>query len=83
MVQADDGHGLEPELLGRLQAGVARDDAISLVDQDRIDEAELLDAVGDLLDLLLGMGTGIARIRLEIRDGDMLDLKAVHDNASQ
>jgi hypothetical protein len=41
---------------------VPGDDLVIIADQHRVGEAEPLDAVGDLLDLLLGMGAGIAAV---------------------
>ena len=38
---------------------------VVLVDDDRIDESDGLDAVGDLANLLLGMRAGVARVRLQ------------------
>jgi hypothetical protein len=38
---------------------VPGDDLVLIADQHRVGEAELLDAGGDLPDLLLGMDTGI------------------------
>ena len=45
-----------------------------LVDQHRVGEAELTDAGGDLPDLLLRMGAGIAGPRGECRNGAGPDL---------
>lgn len=42
------------------------DDAVSVVDQDRVGEAEALDASGDLLDLLSRMGSGVATIGAQV-----------------
>jgi hypothetical protein len=41
---------------------VAGDDLVIIADQDGICEAEFLDAVGDLPDLLLGMGARILAV---------------------
>jgi hypothetical protein len=49
------------EALCRLDAAVPGDDPILLVDQYRVGESELPDTPGDLADLLLGVGTRVAR----------------------
>src|SRR3546814_2239233 len=46
-----------------LDPAVAGDDAVLVVDQDRVGEAEAGDAVGDLADLLLRMGPRVGRPR--------------------
>jgi hypothetical protein len=45
-----------------------------LIDQYRVGEPELQDRRSQLLDLLFGMGPGIARIRFEIADRSINDL---------
>ena len=65
----------EPEQLRRCQAPVARDDLPVLIDQDGVRPAECLDGRSDLPDLLVRVGTGISRIRLEGRDPEMLNLE--------
>jgi hypothetical protein len=52
---------------------MAGNDLAVLTDQHRIGEAELPDAVGDLSDLLLGVGPGIAGMRPQARDRHRLD----------
>jgi hypothetical protein len=52
---------------------VASNDPAVLSDQNRIVEAELPDAVGDLTDLLLGMGARIAGMRPQFRDRHRFD----------
>ncbi|WP_456780935.1 hypothetical protein [Bradyrhizobium sp. USDA 3315] len=42
------------------------DDAIVVIDQDRVGESEPLDRLGDLGDLLLGMGAGVIGARVKI-----------------
>ena len=54
---------------------MTRDDLIDLVDQDRIAEAEPLDAFGDLSDLLIGVGACVVGIELGKRGGGVLDPK--------
>ena len=53
------GHGLQVELLGRLQPTMTCNDVIVVVDQYRVVEPKTLDAAGDLLDLLRRMGASI------------------------
>ena len=65
----------EPEQPRRCQAPVARDDLPVLIDQDGVRPAECLDGRSDLPDLLVRVGTGISRIRLEGRDPEMLNLE--------
>jgi hypothetical protein len=52
---------------------MAGNDLAVLSDQNRIGEAEMSDAVGDLPDLLLGMGSGIAGMRPQARDRHRFD----------
>ncbi len=47
---------------------MARDDFVGVGDQDRIGETKSFDAVGDLFDLFVGMGAGIAGIGSELRN---------------
>jgi hypothetical protein len=44
-----------------------------LINQDRSRESDGADAVGDLTDLLLGMGAGVARMWLDLADRDRCD----------
>jgi hypothetical protein len=57
---------------------MAGDDAIGIVDQDRVGEAEYPDAVGDLADLLIRMGPRIARIGFQAGDGTGFDVQRRH-----
>jgi hypothetical protein len=63
----------QPKPLGRFNPAVTRDDHAVLVDEKRIDEAESRQAVGDQLDLALGMGTCVARVGLEVFDALVFD----------
>jgi len=47
---------------------MAGENCIVIVNQERVGEAKLPDAVGDLPDLLPGMGSGIAGMRPQARD---------------
>ena len=69
------GISSSPSQLRRCQAPVARDDLPVLIDQDGVRPAECLDGRSDLPDLLVRVGTGISRIRLEGRDPEMLNLE--------
>jgi hypothetical protein len=51
--QPDRRYNLHVQQLCRLHASVTRDDLIAVVDKHRIAEPKPLDALGDLLDLLL------------------------------
>jgi len=61
----DDRDLLETEQLCRGITAVAGDHEASLVDQDRNQKSECLDAVSDLADLLLRMCPCVTRVRLE------------------
>ena len=63
--------------LRRFDAAVAGDDEAALVDEDRIVEAERLNALGDLADLPTRMCARVARVRLEGRDGPDDELEVV------
>src|ERR1700722_1504188 len=58
-------HGLQAQQLGGSYPPVSGDDLAVAVDEHRIDEAETLNALADLADLLLGVGPGVAGIGLE------------------
>ena len=45
------------------------------IDNDEAVETEFPDGRGDLMELLLGMSPGVARVRLELGDGQILDLE--------
>jgi hypothetical protein len=60
MRQAYPRNTLQSKQLYRLHPTMAGNDPTVLSDQNRIGEPELPNAVGDLSDLLLGMGSGIA-----------------------
>ena len=64
--EANAGHFCHAEQLRRLDPAVAGEDRVLAVDQDRVGEAELLDAVGDLPDLLPGMGSRVALVRFQL-----------------
>ena len=57
------GHRIDTEQLGGFHAAMAGDDLLRVIDQDRIAQAELLDAACDLSDLSLRMRPGIVRVR--------------------
>jgi hypothetical protein len=61
---------------------VAGNDPAVLSDQNRIVEAEMSDAVGDLPDLLLGMDARIAGIRAKARDRHRFDRHGLHGFSS-
>ena len=50
---------LNPEELCCLDPAMAGDDLVLIADEDRVGETEALDASGDLLDLLLGVGASV------------------------
>jgi hypothetical protein len=59
-----------PHAFGRLSPSVTSDNFQVFVRQHRIDIAEMLDAIDDLADLLLGMGTGIASRTFQVVQRD-------------
>ena len=63
MRQPASRHRVDAENLGGFHAAVAGDDLFRIVDQDRIAEAELCNAVRNLLNLFLRMRAGIVRVR--------------------
>lgn len=68
-----DGHLFEPELLGRLVAGVADDDDAVGVHDNRLAEAELADGGGDRLDRLV-VETRVARVGADVGELAEFDL---------
>jgi hypothetical protein len=54
------------EELGGFHAAMTGDDLICIIDQDGIIEPKLLDAVGNLPDLLLRMCPRIVRVRAQL-----------------
>ena len=73
MFEADGRHLLAAEMATGEQPAVAGDDVEFGIDQDRHVEAERLDAVGDLLDLLALVSAGVARVGLELFDRSVND----------
>jgi hypothetical protein len=70
--QHDDRHFRQAEQLCRLVAALAGDECPVFSDQQWVGEAERDDAVGDLADLLAGMGPGITPIKLDLIDRQRL-----------
>jgi hypothetical protein len=75
MGQSESGNLTDPEKLSCFNAAMTGDDPAGIVDQHRVREAEAADAVRDLSDLLLRMGSCIPYVRLEC-------LNACHFNIS-
>ena len=73
MRQHDRRHLGHPQRLRRQQPAVAGDDRALGIDQDRVGEAELPDRGGDLLDLALRMGAGVAGIGDQAGDRPVAD----------
>lgn len=63
--------------LGRLDAAVAGDDPAVGVDQHRVGEAELANAIGDLPQLPVGMSAWVAGGRLEGGDQPRRNVQVV------
>ena len=57
---------------------VACQDRHAIIEQNRIGKSEGLDAIGDLADLLAGMGACIALLGLEIGNRNLFDLNVGH-----
>jgi hypothetical protein len=74
----DDGHSLETQKLGSLNATVTADCRRGLIDENRHEEAKRADTVGDLANLFLRMRTRVARVGLDLANGEKFDL--VHEN---
>jgi hypothetical protein len=70
--------GVAEDLRGR-DAAVAGDDLTVPVDQDGVGEAELFDRGGDLVDLPLGVGAGVAGVGLERSESAGLDLQVTQE----
>jgi hypothetical protein len=68
VLEANDRHLGQPELPGREQAAVARQDATLLVNQDRCRPAELGNRCGDLIDLRLAVRARVALVRAQLLD---------------
>src|SRR5262245_47734944 len=47
-------------------------------DQNRVDESKLADTLGNLLNLRIGVGPGVVRIRCELSNRAVLDLPNDH-----
>src|SRR5262249_891993 len=74
-VDAKAWDGLHPQKLGGFDTTVTSEDLVVSVDQNRVGEAEALDAVGDLPDLFPRMSPGVSGIGAKVRDrffGDTL-----------
>jgi len=66
-------HRGDAEELGGFHTAVTGDDLLVIIDQDRIAEAELRNAVRDLADLLLRMRPGIVRVRPQLANSYIVD----------
>ena len=66
MLDPDAGDSGHAQKLGGFHPAVAGQNIVLPVNQDRIGEPKLFDAVGNLPDLLLGMGPSILRLRFEL-----------------
>lgn len=71
----------QAEFFGGSQSSVTRDEHARFVDQDRIGESEFPDRSDELLDLTFGMGSRIARIRLERTGRTINDLQLMRRGA--
>lgn len=78
MRQTERRDGLPAQELGRLHPAMAGHDLVIVADEHRVGEAKALDAGGDLADLLLGMCSGIARIRTQAGNRQQFDFHGMH-----
>ena len=79
VVEANAGHLVHAQLLGRLQAPVALHDQVLAPNANRVREAELADAGHDGLNVLVRMLPGIFLVRLQRRNRQILDMQ-LHKN---
>src|SRR5271156_131844 len=66
MPDLDNGYAWYPELFGRQNPSMSDDYLAPIVGHHRHHEAELLDGVGELIDLPLGMSPRVAGIQDEV-----------------
>ena len=74
---------LNPEELCCLDPAMAGDDLVLIADEDRVGETEALDASGDLLDLLLGVGASVFGVGTQVPDAHGLNGHVRHDFLSR
>jgi hypothetical protein len=72
MSQAHRRDFLQTEQLCGLDPAMTGNDLAVLSDENGVSEAELPDAIGDLSDLFLGVGSGIAGIGPEARERNIV-----------
>ncbi len=75
MPHAQTGECCKFQPLGRLPPGMTRNDRVLRVDHDGGDCTEFAVALDDLIDLLGGMGAGVARVGAKLADRNELDLR--------
>jgi hypothetical protein len=75
MIEAQDRHALEAERLGGEKPGVASDEDVIVIDDQRADEPERGDRRLDLVNLAFVMGARMARVPRQVADGDVGDLE--------
>ncbi len=66
MLEAHRWHVLQPQELCRFDPAVTGDDPVLAVDQHRIVEPELIDAVGDLAELTARVRACVALMRMQL-----------------
>jgi hypothetical protein len=82
MVEANRRNHLYSELLGRAQPPVASDDGAARVSEERIREAERLDRVRNLADLLRRVCSRVSPTRRERIDRALFDMEVVELGAT-
>jgi hypothetical protein len=75
MFDANDGHLVDAELLGRHHTSMPSHELVLLIDQHRADETELANAGHNLVDLLFGMGSCVARVKMQFVDTTVVDIE--------
>jgi hypothetical protein len=72
-----------PSILAPFDPPVSGDDLVFIADQDRVGEAEALDAPGDLRDLLLRVGAGVARTGAQAGNRHLVEGDVCHQTFFQ
>ena len=79
VLKADAGNTVQSDKLGSSQSAMSREDHVLAIDEDRIGESEMADAVGDLPDLFLRMGSRIARVGRQPIRAQEVNVKIDHE----
>jgi hypothetical protein len=66
-------YDVKTEQLAGFPAAATRDDLVGIIYKDRVAEAEFIDALGDLLDLLARMRAGIVWVPPQLAQSCVFD----------